>query len=64
MVRDRGANRSKLAQIANRLARENPEAAQIAGRFSHPAIRASVLGFLVLDTQLTFYAEATGQIGE
>jgi hypothetical protein len=50
-------NRSKLTEVASRLALDDPEAAKIAERFDHPAIRASVLAFLTLDAQLTFYGD-------
>lgn len=52
-------NRSELEQIASRLAQDEPAAAQVAQRFEHPAIRASVLAFLTLDSYLTFYGEQT-----
>jgi len=48
-------NREHLQAIAARLERQNPAAREIAARFSHPAIKASILAFLVLDAQLTFF---------
>lgn len=48
-------NRQKLAAIATQLASADNEAARIAERFEHPAVKASILAFLVLDSQLTLY---------
>jgi hypothetical protein len=47
------SNRAKLNAISDSLARDNPDAAELANRFQHPAFKASILAFLTLDLQLT-----------
>ncbi len=50
-------NRKNLAKVADQLSSQNPRAATLANRFEHPAIKASVLAFLVLDAQLTLFRQ-------
>jgi hypothetical protein len=49
------ANRERLERLVETLMSANPHAAQVANRFSHVAVKASVLAFLVLDAQMTLY---------
>jgi hypothetical protein len=48
-------NRELLQQIVRDLERESPVAKEISDRFQHPAIKASILSFLVLDAQLSLF---------
>jgi hypothetical protein len=48
-------NRTVLAEVASDLATQSPTAREIANRFDDPIVRAAILSFLVLDTQLTFF---------
>ena len=48
-------NLATLSQVASRLAARDLEAARLARRFEHPAVQASILAFLTLDAQLTFF---------
>jgi hypothetical protein len=48
-------NRAVLAKVANELSEQSPEMRQFAEQFADPIAKASVLSFLVLDAQLTFY---------
>jgi hypothetical protein len=50
-------NRAALAEVASELSRRSRAARELAERFDDPVIRAAVLCFLVLDTQLTFYRQ-------
>jgi hypothetical protein len=57
LPRRRGAvdNRKMLEAVVVRLSQASPEAARLAARCDHPAAKASVLAFLMLDAQLTFF---------
>jgi hypothetical protein len=46
-----------LEMIVTDLERQSPSAKEIADRFKHPAIKASILAFLVLDVQLSFFSK-------
>lgn len=48
-------NLTTLSQVVSRLSVRDIEATRLAHRFEHPAIQASILAFLTLDTQLTFF---------
>jgi hypothetical protein len=48
-------NLATLTQVVSRLAARDQEATRLARRFEHPAIQASILAFLTLDAQLTFF---------
>ena len=48
-------NLAALSQVVSRLSGRDHEATRLARRFEHPAIQASILAFLTLDTQLTFF---------
>lgn len=50
-------NIEALAAISRSLAARSREARQVADQFDDPVIKASVLAFLVLDAQLTFFKE-------
>jgi hypothetical protein len=56
--RSSAENREALQGVVVRLSEVNPEAAQLAARCDHPAAKASVLAFLTLDAQLTFFSES------
>jgi hypothetical protein len=58
-LRSSTENKEALQHIVVRLSEENPEAAQLAARCDHPAAKASVLAFLALDAQLTFFQKGT-----
>lgn len=54
--RSAAANREHLNSIVRSLlSSADPFAAQVASRFSHVAVRASILALLVLDAQMTLY---------
>jgi hypothetical protein len=48
-------NRQILQHIVTDLERQSPRAKEISDRFDHPAIKASILAFLVLDAQLSLF---------
>lgn len=48
-------NRAALARTADMLAQRRPAVREIVDRFEDPVVKASVLSFLVLDAQLTFF---------
>jgi hypothetical protein len=55
--RSAAANREYLDRVVEALmSSADPFAAQVASRFSHIAVKASVLAFLVLDAQMTLYS--------
>ncbi|MGO9723219.1 MAG: hypothetical protein ACLPOA_22175 [Methylocella sp.] len=56
--RSAAENRAALAEVARQLSRRSRAARELAERFDDPVIRAAVLCFLVLDTQLTFYRQS------
>jgi hypothetical protein len=50
-------NRKILQRTVTDLERQSPSAKEISDRFGHPAIKASILAFLVLDAQLLLFRE-------
>ena len=53
-------NRKKLEEVVARLSEVNAEAAQLAAHCDHPAAKVSILSFLILDAQVTFFQASEG----
>jgi hypothetical protein len=50
-------NREILEPVVEELERADPSAREISARYTHPAVKASVLAFLVLDAQFTLFRQ-------
>lgn len=55
--RSASENRELLERVVSELERSDSAAHEISARFTHPAIKASILAFLVLDAQFTLFRQ-------